>query len=55
MKFFSRNKAALQKWIGNAGVKSLPVIFYAQKNSKFSNTLRFGQKIFGRMQQKLFV
>jgi hypothetical protein len=26
----------LQKWIGNAGVKSLPVIFYAQKNSKFS-------------------
>ncbi len=26
----------MQKWIGNAGVKSLPVIFYAQKNSKFS-------------------
>ena len=26
----------MQKWIGNAGVKSLPVIFYAKKNSKFS-------------------
>jgi hypothetical protein len=35
--FLSRiNKAALQKWIGYADVKSLPTYFYVQKNAPFS-------------------
>jgi hypothetical protein len=34
--FLSRNKAALQKWIGYADVKSLPTYFYVQKRSGFS-------------------
>jgi hypothetical protein len=36
MFFLSRNKAALQKWIGYADVKSLPTYFYVQKSSGFS-------------------
>jgi hypothetical protein len=42
MKFFSRNKVALQKWIGYTDVKSLPTYFYAQKRSDFST---FGVEI----------
>jgi hypothetical protein len=35
--FLSRNKAALQKWIGYADdVKSLPTYFYVKKNGPFS-------------------
>jgi hypothetical protein len=34
--FLSRNKAALQKWIGYADVKSLPTYFYVQKTGPFS-------------------
>jgi hypothetical protein len=34
--FLSRNKAALQKWIGYADVKSLPTYFYVQKRRSFS-------------------
>ncbi len=34
--FLSRNKAALQKWIGYADVKSLPTYFYVQKTDPFS-------------------
>jgi hypothetical protein len=34
--FLSRNKAALQKWIGYTDVKSLPTYFYVQKRSGFS-------------------
>jgi hypothetical protein len=34
--FLSRNKAALQKWIGYADVKSLPTYFYVQKRKDFS-------------------
>jgi hypothetical protein len=33
--FLSRNKAALQKWIGYADVKSLPTYFYVQRRSDF--------------------
>ncbi len=34
--FLSRNKAALQNWIGYADVKSLPTYFYVQKTGPFS-------------------
>jgi hypothetical protein len=36
--FLSRNKAALQKWIGYADVKSLPTYFYVQNTGRFSTS-----------------